>query len=225
MSERRKVSVEEGYAKWATGYDAYENPLVMIEEPIVRRLVGDVRGASVLDVACGTGRHTKWLADRGARVTGVDRSAAMLEVAKKKLEGLDAELLVGDVDALPVPASTFDVVVSALVMEHVEHVAPALAEAHRALRSGGVLVLSVYHPAFLWKGVPPHFKAEGEDQEYEMPAFVHLPSEYVAAVLALGMGLTDFLEPLVDDALIARCPRMKKHQGLPLAIILRAEKR
>jgi hypothetical protein len=92
------------------------------------------------------------------------------------------------------------------------------------LRRGGAFVLSVYHPAFLWKGVPPHFKAEGEEQEYEMPAFVHLPSEYVTAMLGLAMIVTAFVEPIVDDALIARYPRIKKHEGLPLAIILRAEK-
>jgi len=223
MANRIKVSVDEGYARWADGYDAYANPLVTAEEPVVHDALGDVRGKRVLDVACGTGRHTRWLAEAGARVTAVDRSAPMLAVARKKCQGLDVDFREGDVSELPVPSGAFDVVLSALVMEHVPEVAPALREVHRVLAPRGVFVLSVYHPAFLWKGVPPHFRAE-EGVEYEMPAFVHLPSEYASVLLDLGMTITRFVEPIVDDALVARRPNMDKHRGLPIAIVLRAEK-
>jgi hypothetical protein len=57
-----------------------------------------------------------------------------------------------------------------------------------------------------------------------MPAFIHMAADYVTAVLALGMRLTHLLEPLVDDALVAKLPKWQKHHGTPAAIILRAEK-
>ena len=221
--ERIKVTVDEGYARWAKGYDAYSNGLIMIEEPIVRRLAGDVRGKRLLDVACGTGRHSVHFDAAGAQVTAVDASEHMLEMARAKTSGVTWKQ--GDIAALPAADASFDIVVNALVMEHVQDIRPALAEAERVLAPGGAFVLSVYHPTFLWKGVPPHFKSHEEEREYEMPAFIHMAADYVTGVLALGMRLTHLLEPLVDDALVAKLPKWQKHHGTPAAIILRAEKR
>ena len=51
-----------------------------------------------------------------------------------------------------------------------------------------------------------------------------MAADYVTELLALGMGLTHLLEPLVDDALVAKLPKWQKHHGTPAAIILRAEK-
>jgi len=65
-------------------------------------------GASVLDVACGSGRHLRWFAGRGAAVTGVDRDAAALEASR----GL-GELIVADLEngPWPLPDRTFDAVI------------------------------------------------------------------------------------------------------------------
>jgi malonyl-CoA O-methyltransferase len=222
QNERKMVSVAEGYSNWAPLYDSYANALIMIEEPLVRGLVGDVRGKRVLDVACGTGRHAIWLDAMGADVTGVDQSPQMLAIARAKPSNV--RWLEGDVAKLPAADASFDVVVNALVMEHLPEIGPAIAEAHRVLAPGGSFVLSVYHPFFLFKGIPPHFKKERDGQEYELPSYVHYAADYVTAVLRLGMKLTDLLEPLVDDALVARLPKYQKHHGSPLAIVLRATK-
>jgi SAM-dependent methyltransferase len=65
-------------------------------------------GASVLDVACGSGRHVRWFADRGCRVTGVDRDA-------EALAGLRdcAEVIVADIEGGPWPLAgrSFDAIV------------------------------------------------------------------------------------------------------------------
>lgn len=65
-------------------------------------------GARVLDVACGSGRHVRWFASRGAAVLGVDRDAVALAASA----GI-AELLVADLEAdpWPLPGRRFDAVV------------------------------------------------------------------------------------------------------------------
>ena len=65
-------------------------------------------GASVLDVACGSGRHLRWFAQRGCRVTGVDRDAAALAPLRDA-----GDLLVADIENGPWPLAgrTFDAVV------------------------------------------------------------------------------------------------------------------
>ncbi len=220
LMDRVRVSTAEGYSLWAASYDAYPNGLVWIEEPIVRALVGDVAGKRVLDAGCGTGRHLGWLIAQGAAAIGVDPSEAMLHVAREKHAG--AELLVGSLASLPVPEASFDVVLNALVLEHVEALDRAFAELARPLRRDGRLVVSVYHPFFLLKGVPPHFVHGEHGVEYELPSHVHLVSDYLRALRGAGLALDQLVEPIVDDALIATYPRFEKHRGHPLAIVLAA---
>lgn len=78
-------AVRDGYDRWARVYDHDANPLPALEAPHVRAAFGDVRGRDVLDLGCGTGRHTAWLAESGARVTAVDFSEGMLEHARRKV--------------------------------------------------------------------------------------------------------------------------------------------
>ena len=74
--------VREGYDRWASVYDDDGNPVPPLEEPWVRAAAGDVSGRDVLDLGCGTGRHTLWLAAGGARVTAGDFSPGMLAQAR-----------------------------------------------------------------------------------------------------------------------------------------------
>ena len=78
------VPTRDGYDRWSDMHDGDGNPLLLLEEPHVSRLLGEVRGLSLLDVACGTGRHTVPLAQQGARVTAVDFSPGMLGKARQK---------------------------------------------------------------------------------------------------------------------------------------------
>ena len=65
-------------------------------------------GSTVLDVACGSGRHTRWFHDRGGAVTAVDRDVAALQ----GLQGV-ARTVVADLEGQPwpLPSETFDAVV------------------------------------------------------------------------------------------------------------------
>jgi SAM-dependent methyltransferase len=221
--ERIKVSVDDGYRKWAAGYDAYPNALIVLEEPLVRGLLGNLRQKRVLDAGCGTGRHAVRMHAEGALVTAIDPNPAMLDIARAKHPGIDWRA--GALTSLGVGTAAFDVALCALVLEHLDDLGPPLRELHRALAPGGTLVLSVFHPWFLLKGVPPHFSFPADGVEYELPAHLHLPSTYFAHMHALEMELLDMLEPIVDDALIDRVPNMEKHRGAPLALIFRARKK
>ena len=90
-------AVRDGYDRWARVYDHDANPLPALEGPHVRAALGDVGGCEVLDLGCGTGRHTAWLADAGARVTAVDFSEGMLERARRKVRAAHVRFVVHDV--------------------------------------------------------------------------------------------------------------------------------
>jgi ubiquinone/menaquinone biosynthesis methyltransferase len=114
-----------------------------------QRLVGmsgAVTGARVLDLACGTGDIAYLLAERGARVTGLDVTHEMLRRARAKGRGV--AFVTGDMMALPFPDARFHVVTAGYAVRNVPELVPALAEIRRVLRPGGVfLSLDFNRPA------------------------------------------------------------------------------
>jgi ubiquinone/menaquinone biosynthesis C-methylase UbiE len=96
----------------------------------------------VLEVAIGTGRNLPFY-PKEVRLTGVDLSPAMLEFAQARARelGIEADLRVGDAQALPFPDEVFDTVVITLSLCTIPDDRKALAEATRVLRPGGRLLL------------------------------------------------------------------------------------
>lgn len=122
-------------------------------------------GGTVLDVACGGGRHLRWLAAQGFRVSGVDRDAAALE----PLRGL-GRLVVADVENGPWPftGERFDAVVVTNYLWR-----PLLPALRDALAERGVLLYETFergHEAF---GRPSN------------PAFLLRPGELIEACAGL----------------------------------------
>lgn len=108
---------------------------------IVCELAGDVHGSSVLDIATGTGRFALTLARRGAKVTALDSSQSMLDVAEKKcaeagLDG-DPEFVSGLASELPFPDESFDLCVCINALNHIPQYRTVIAEIHRVLKYGG----------------------------------------------------------------------------------------
>ncbi|MFG3156592.1 class I SAM-dependent methyltransferase [Streptomyces sp. NPDC048219] len=99
------------------------------------------RPADVLDLGCGTGSLSLLAAEQGHRVTGVDRSPAMVELARTKLAGRDAAFLVGDAGAPPVGERSFDAVLVRHVLWTLPDPGRVLAHWRELLRPGGRLVL------------------------------------------------------------------------------------
>ena len=94
------------------------------------------------DLGCGTGQMSAAIAPFVAHVVAVDGSAAMMQAAKKRLQGLDnIELRRGDLEALPIDDSRLDAAMLMLVLHHIPEPARAMAEAARALKPGGRVVL------------------------------------------------------------------------------------
>jgi SAM-dependent methyltransferase len=149
-SEVGQVGTVDGYRAWAAAYDDPGNPLIAVEEPVVRQILSSFPAGSALDAACGTGRHAEHLAARGHRVTGVDSSPDML--ARARLRQVPARFLLGNMHQLPLRDGCMDLVVCALALVHVPALAPVMAEFARVLRPGGHLVISDIHVISLYLG-------------------------------------------------------------------------
>ena len=116
-----------------------------------RRAVNELkalRPARILDIATGTADfaiETLRAAAPEAQVTGVDISAGMLEVGRRKLAakglGHRIQLELADSESLPFDDNTFDAVTASFGVRNFAHLEKGLAEMHRVLRPGGKLVI------------------------------------------------------------------------------------
>ncbi len=123
FSDNDDTLVATDYDRFANAYTA-ENETGFFnahyERPEMLRLAGDVAGRRVLDAGCGSGPLSAALRADGATVTGFDKSAAMVDLAHRRL-GHDADLHVADLAApLPFADAEFDVVVASLVLHYLE---------------------------------------------------------------------------------------------------------
>jgi malonyl-CoA O-methyltransferase len=215
------ATVREGYDRWSAVYDHDANPLPALEDPHVRAGAGDVSGLDVLELGCGTGRHTAWLADAGARVTAVDFSEGMLREARRKVAGASVEFLVHDLhDPLPFASGSFDLVVSGLVLEHLRDPGPFFAEARRVLRAGGRAILSSVHPAMFLRGSQARFTDPESGEIVQPGSLPHRIEDSVDAGVRAGFLAETVGEYAPDAAFAARYPRAEKYIGWPMLVVL-----
>lgn len=103
-------------------------------------LLGDVSGKRIVDFGCGSGANTVLLANRGAHVVGVDISADLIALARRRLDvsgrSGGAEFVVGSAHDLPFPDDSIDVVFGIAILHHLD-LELVSREVHRVLKPGG----------------------------------------------------------------------------------------
>ncbi|MFO0837756.1 MAG: class I SAM-dependent methyltransferase [Phycisphaerae bacterium] len=215
------VSAQEGYQRWAAIYDDEDNPLIALESRVLPELVGELRGATAVDLGCGTGRHAIWLAQRGADVTALDFSTAMIERARAKAAGLPIRFEVHDLaQALPLADTSFDLVICGLVFEHIADVGALLREMKRICRPTGRIVITEMHPAMNLRGISARFTDPATGRETRPRSHCRQVSDYVRAVLDAGLGIAHISEHRVDAALAAASPRAAKYLDWPMLLAM-----
>lgn len=134
----------------AKDYDSWcKTPIGSYVDSLEKQLIEEVAqpkpGEIAIDLGCGTGIYSMWLAENGLSVTGVDISKEMLKVAIKKSndKNLSIDYQQADLHHLPYEDHTFDLAVCNIVLEFVASPELVIAEGLRVLKKGGRLVVGM----------------------------------------------------------------------------------
>ena len=192
-------------------------------------LPDDIRGQRVLDLACGYGTASRYLAQRGAQVTGLDLSDRLLSRARQ----MEAENPLGICYVRGDATSTdwwegvaYDGVLCNMALMDIDDLTGALSTVASVLAAGGWFSFSVFHPCYpggpegSWSGLPSwppeggyacegRWSAAGAGVRGHAGANHRMLSTYLNAVLRAGLALEEVTErgSSVPAAFIARCRR------------------
>lgn len=196
------------YDRWAHSYDSDRNATRDLDALVVRRALAPA-GMDVLEVGCGTGKNTQWLAEDARSVTGMDFSPEMLARARTRVTSPHVRFVQHDVrERWPVHDASMDLVIGNLVLEHVQDLEPVFREGARVLRPGGRLFFCELHPYRQLAGGQAHFTDSRSGETVHVIAHVHTVSEYVNGGLAAGLTLESLGEWLEDAAAAGAPPRL-----------------
>jgi ubiquinone/menaquinone biosynthesis C-methylase UbiE len=211
------------YERWAPLYPpSAHNPLMRAEQRAMLEHMPPLAGRRALDLACGSGRYSRLLADaQAAQVVALDFCAPMLRQVSAAVR------VCGSMMQLPFADETFDVVISGLALGHASSVHAWMIEAARVLRGGGTLLYSDFHPEASRAGLPRTFR----DQQGRLRTVPHWNyettlQEEAARAAKLTVDIVhevrvgvDLREPFANSGKFYR-----RWDGLPIVLIVRARK-
>src|SRR5579859_94888 len=197
------ASEYDAFADEVAAYTAAREEGGPSSDPLLRRLLGllgDVAGLRVLDAACGDGYLARALAERGARVTGIDLGPRLIERARERDPGGTIDYRVADLSRPPPgEAGSFDAVASFLALNDVDDHRGFIATLAGLLKPGGRLVVAFNNPygAVIRRHVADYFDS-GATSPYRGLWAIGIKTrmrhrtteEYLDAFLAAGLLLT-----------------------------------
>ncbi|MBD2721855.1 class I SAM-dependent methyltransferase [Hymenobacter armeniacus] len=187
------MNVQTAYNAWADTYDTVANRTRDLEAVAIRQLLAEVPFSEVIELGCGTGKNTEWLAAKAAQVTAVDFSAEMLARAQAKLASANVRFQPADVTQpwrWAPPA--VDLVTCSLMLEHIPDLSAVFQQCGRALRPSGLLYVGELHPFKQYLGSKARYLADGTEVTVE--CHTHHLSDYLAAALAHGLQCVELRE-------------------------------
>jgi SAM-dependent methyltransferase len=166
--DKNTTIAADAYALMAERYDALAPAKPhngLYERPATHALLGSVDGLMVLDAGCGSGIGSEMLARAGAKITGIDASPEMLELANTRCKDLDAIFTQADL-SLPLDflnGGDFDKIICSLALDYLPDLSPVFSELARVTKPGGNFVFSMSHPMRDWgdertRGEKPYFE-------------------------------------------------------------------
>ncbi|HUS09081.1 MAG TPA: class I SAM-dependent methyltransferase [Pyrinomonadaceae bacterium] len=205
----KQPEIAAAYNDWAQTYDTDLNRTRDLAAEVLKQSNLDLTGRKVIEIGCGTGRNTAWLAKRADEIVALDFSDEMLAKARERVTDPRVRFVQHDARTeWPIADSSADVVIAMLILEHVEHLQTIFAETVRVLHTGGQMFICELHPIRQHAGGQAQFSNTRTGERQRVAAFLHDVSEYVNAGLSSGLELQHLGEWRDSDAQLNSVPRL-----------------
>jgi len=182
------MDIQNAYNEWSGTYDSDENLTRDLDQRVTMELLGTLQFGSILEIGCGTGKNTVFLAKIGSLVHAVDFSQGMIAKAKEKVQADNVHFSPMDItQRWEFEDQTFDLVVCNLVLEHIEDLAFVFSEATRMLQPNGYFFINELHPFRQYDGKKARFLRN--EEKIEVDAFIHHVSDFFNSATNNGLTL------------------------------------
>lgn len=200
------MNIQDAYNEWSGIYDSNVNRTRDLDAEVTRLLLKEQRFPSILEIGCGTGKNTEFLAQIGDAVLAFDFSEEMIAKARQKITASHVRFEQTDItQPWNCSPNSFDLITCNLVLEHIENLDHIFAQAARTLRSGGWFLINELHPFKQYGGTKARF--ERGEEVVEVDVFVHHISEFIHSAEKNGLKMVKFDEVWhVDD--VGKPPRL-----------------
>ncbi|HMJ69887.1 MAG TPA: class I SAM-dependent methyltransferase [Cyclobacteriaceae bacterium] len=191
------LPVLDAYNLWAQTYHTESNPIKKMSDEFVASQLPALKNKSVLDAGCGTGKFCVIASEQNASfVKGIDLSPVMIEEAKKNCP--TATLECADLATATIEPSRYDVIICGLVLGHIGETEPVLQKLAAALKTGGRIILTDFHPYQSMMKAKRTFKDTRSGKTFEVKHNIHKLDEYFTILRNAGIELKVFNEPLFE---------------------------
>jgi len=182
------MNVQDAYGSWSSTYDTDPNRTRDLDALVTRKLLGGERRRRILEIGCGTGKNTQFLAQICDNLRALDLSPEMIGRAMEKVTRPHVTFALADLTTpWPCEDEDADLISCNLVLEHIQDLPPVFAEASRKLVRGGRLFISELHPFRQYQGTKATFTRGGET--VEIAAHIHHISDFLGAAERQGFAL------------------------------------
>ncbi len=189
---------QEAYNSWAAIYDDNHNKTRDLDALVTQKVLGQYAFENVLEIGCGTGKNTVWLAKHAKEIWAMDFSSEMLGKLKEKLDTDKLNLYEVDIQRIwPIASQQVDLATTNLVLEHIQDLTFIFKEAARVLKSGGTFFVSELHPIKQYLGSKARFETGGDLQTLD--CYIHHISEYLEVAKRTGFECVDLQEWFDDN--------------------------
>ena len=186
-------SIQSAYNSWASQYDTNKNKTRDLEGTALQTILSTIDFKRVLEIGCGTGKNTVWLADKAEHITAVDFSGEMLAKAKKKVASDKVEFVQADITKdWTFQEGKYDLVTFSLVLEHIKKLDHIFKQAADTLVSGGYIYIGELHPFKQYTGSKARF--DSEDGRQVLECYTHNISDFTQAAKQHGFRVANINE-------------------------------